>query len=132
MLRSVLIAACAALMFGSAAVAAPPADAQCPPRQGAGLVTPEQRLMMFSDMKQQADSGAVDVEVLRQMQRDRMRAMTPQQRQAYFTGLTTRWNALPAAEQQRIKLEAQAWRTAHPRPEGAPRGDHPRCPPPPH
>lgn len=128
-IRRAALALCAVLCFSGAALAAP--DAHCPPMHpGMMPLSPEQRLMMFYDMKQQADSGAVDIQALRQMQRDRLRAMSEAQRQAYFTGLTTRWNALPAAEQQRIKQEAEAWRAAHPRPEGGPEGAH--CPPPQH
>jgi len=136
-LRRIALVACAALIL-SAAFAAPP-DGKCPPPPGFMMFTPEQRLMMFADMQKQAETGAVDVQVLRQMQRDKMHAMTDEQRKAFADDLTKRWNALSPAEQAKLKADSDKWRAAHPRPEGAGpgpgpgghHGDHPDCPPPP-
>ncbi len=137
--RSLALALCAALSFG-AAVAADAPD-KCPPRPGFAMVSPEQRLMMFADLKAQADSGAVDLQILRQMQRDKLKAMTPDQRKAYFDGLTKRWNAMPADKQAALKSDAAKWRSEHPRPEGGRpeggregghEGGRPGCPPPAH
>lgn len=125
--RSLALAFVAVLSL-SAALAADPAD-KCPPRPGFAMISPEQRLMMFADMKAQADSGAVDIQMLREMQRDKFRAMSEDQRKAYFAGLTQRWNALTPAKQKELKAEAEAWRAAHPRPEGGRmNGGHPGCP----
>ena len=93
------------------------------------MLAPEQRLMMFADLQKQAESGAVDVEMLRQMQRDKLRKMSADQRQAYFADLTKRWNALPPAEQKSLKTAAEKWRAEHPRPDGM-HGGRPGCPPP--
>jgi Spy/CpxP family protein refolding chaperone len=122
-----LVLAVAAVLSLNAAVAADPAD-KCPPRPGFAMIAPEQRLMMFADMKAQADTGAVDIQILRQMQRDKLRAMSADQRKAYFTGLSKRWAALTPARQKELKTEADAWRAAHPRPEGG----RPGCPHPEH
>lgn len=124
------LAAAAILLTLSAAVAAPGGDPRCAPRGGAGLFPPEARLMMFADMQEQAASGAVDVDTLRQMQRDKLRAMNGDQRKAYVDKLVARFKALPAAEQKKLKTEADAWRASHPRPEGGWRGDRSDCPPP--
>lgn len=127
--RSLLFALCAAVSLSAAAVAAEPND-KCPPRPGFAMISPEQRLMMFADMKAQADAGAVDMQVLRQMQREKFRSMSEDQRKAYFAGLTKRWNALPPAKQKELKAEAEKWRAEHPRPEGGFAGHHrPDCPP---
>ena len=124
MFRSLLLACAAVVVVGSAAAA--PAD-KCPPRPGFQMMAPEVRYMMFADMKEQADTGAVDPQMLRQMQRDKMRAMSEDQRKAYFADLAKRWNALPPAKQKEVKTAAEQWRADHPRPEGGPHHD---CPPP--
>ena len=122
-IRSTFFAICTAATLAAAAFAAGPSPQQCPPHPGM-MFTPEQRLMMMADIKVQADAGAIDPQVARQMQRDKLKAMTPEQRQAYADGLTKRWNALPPAEQKKMKDEGEKWRSSHPHPEG----DHPNCP----
>ena len=131
LLRRFAFALCALLPLTVAAVAAPPADGKCPPRPEMGMFTPEQRLMMFADLKAQADSGAVDMRILRQMQRDKLKAMSEAQRTAYFADLTKRWTALAPADQAKLKADAEKWRTDHPHPEGGPDGGHRDhdCPP---
>jgi Spy/CpxP family protein refolding chaperone len=115
-----LLLAVAAVLSLTAAQAADPAPAgKCPPRPGFAMIAPEQRLMMFADMKEQAETGAVDIQMLRQMQRDKMRAMSEDQRKAYFADLSKRWAALTPAKQKELKAEAKQWRADHPRPEGA-------------
>jgi Spy/CpxP family protein refolding chaperone len=123
--RSLIVAFCTALSLTAAAAAADPAD-KCPPRPGFGMLSQEQRLMMFADLKAQADASAVDIEVLRPMQREKFRAMSEEQRKAYFADLTKRWNALPAGDKLKLKAEALQWRAQHPRPETR----RPDCPPP--
>lgn len=115
--RSFLFAFCAAVSLSAAATAAEPA-ANCPPRPGFAMLSQEQRLMMFADLKAQADAGAVDMDVLRQMQREKFRSMSEDQRKAYFEGLSKRWAALPAGDKAKLKVEALKWRAEHPRPEG--------------
>jgi hypothetical protein len=117
---------CAAVALIAAAAAEPAAN--CPPRPGFAMLSQEQRLMMFADIKAQADAGAVDMDVLRQMQREKFRAMSEDQRKAYFADLAKRWNALPAADKAKLKAEALKWRAEHPRPEGAGHR-RPDCPP---
>lgn len=124
-IRRFAFALLAAVSLTAAAGAQPAGDPKCPPpRPRFDMVTPEQRLIMQADFKAQADAGA-DIEVLRQMRRDKLKAMTPEQREAYLAGLTKRWNALSPAEQAKLKADSEAWRAAHPRP---PR--NPDCPPP--
>jgi hypothetical protein len=97
------------------------------------MFTPEQRLVMFADLKAQSDSGAVDPQILRQMQRDKLEAMTDAQRAAFAADLSKRWTALSPAAQKQLEADAKTWRDAHPRPEGAhpegrPEGGHHDCP----
>jgi len=120
LLRRFAFALCAVLPLTAAVMAAP--DGQCPPRAGAGMFSPEQRLMMFADLKAQADSSAVDMGILRKMQRDKLKAMSDAQRQTYLADLTKRWAALAPADRDKLKAAALQWRADHPRPEGA-------CPP---
>ena len=122
-LRRFTFAVCALLPLTVTAVAAPPADGQCPPRAAMGMFTPEQRLMMFADLKAQADSSAVDMRILMQMQRDKLKAMSDAQRQAYLADLTKRWAELAPADKATLKADAEKRRADHPRPPGA-------CPPP--
>ena len=120
----------AAVLALSAAQAADPSE-KCPPHPGFQMMAPEVRLMMFADIKAQAETGAIDVQIARQMQRDKIKAMSPDQRKAYFDGLAKRWAALTPAKQKEIKTEAEKWRAEHPRPEGRPEGGRPHdCPPP--
>lgn len=121
-----LLAVAAVLSLSAAQAAEPGPGDKCPPRPGFALISPEQRLMMFADMKEQAETGAVDIQVLRQMQREKMRAMSDDQRKAYFADLTKRWAALTPAKQKELKTEAAKWRAEHPRPDGAP---HRNCAP---
>jgi Spy/CpxP family protein refolding chaperone len=124
LLRRFAFALCAVLPLAAAAMAAPSADGKCPPRAGMGMFTPEQRLMMFADLKAQVDSGAVDMRILRQMQRDKLKAMSEAQRTTYLADLTKRWTALAPADKAKLKADAEKWRSDHPRPEGdCPRPD---------
>jgi ABC-type transporter MlaC component len=127
--RSAVFAVGAVVSLTVAAVAADPAD-KCPPHPG--MFSPEQRLMMFADIKAQADSGAVDPQLLRQMQRDKLKAMTDAQRAAFAADLTKRWATLSPAAQKQLEAEAKTWRDAHPHPEGGHAeggpGAHPDCP----
>lgn len=121
--RRVTLALCAFTAFGAAALAGdPPPNPQCPPRAGFALFTPEVRLMMLADLKTQAEQSAVDIDTLRQMQRDKLRAMSEDQRKAFAADLTKRWNALSVLEQTKLKAEGLKWRAEHPRPEGQGRG----------
>jgi hypothetical protein len=125
-LRSFCFGLCAAVALTAAAAAEP--AGKCPPRPGFAMLSQEQRLMMFADIKAQADAGAVDMDVLRQMQREKFRAMSEDRRKAYFADLVKRWNALPAADKAKLKAEALKWRAEHPRPEGGFGGHHrPDC-----
>jgi Spy/CpxP family protein refolding chaperone len=121
-LRLAALPLCALLLIAAAPAAD---DAKCPPRPGmmTGMLSPEQRMMMMEDARAATADGSLSMQDYRAMQRDKMRAMTPEQRQAYVADLTKRWNALPAAEQQKLKAEAAAFRKEH---EGMR-----NCPPPP-
>lgn len=121
-LPRLILAAAAVALFSTGAFAADTTP-QCPPRPGFALFTPEVRMMMLADLKAQAEAGAVDIDMLRQMQRDKLKAMSEDQRKAYADGLTKRWNALTPAQQMQMKADALKWRAEHPRPEGQGRPD---------
>ncbi|GAA0548220.1 hypothetical protein GCM10008941_30160 [Rhizomicrobium palustre] len=76
----------------------------------AAMISPEQRLMMFADAQKATADGSIDMKDYRAMQRDKIRAMSSEQRQAYFTDLTKRFNALPPAEQKALKEKSEAAR----------------------
>jgi hypothetical protein len=65
------------------------------------------------------------MQILRKMQRDKLKAMTAEQRTAYIADLTKRWTALPPADKLKLKAAALQWRADHPRPD-RPEG---ACPP---
>lgn len=119
------------LSFAAVAVVSLPALAQptCPPRGGPmGMLTPEQRLMLRYDADQATADGSLSMQDYRAMERDKLKAMTQEQRQAWAADLTKRWTALTPAEQEKLKAEAAAFRKAH---EGEWRGRDANCPPPP-
>jgi len=129
MLRKVAPVLTATLLLFAAASAAdqPPPD-KCPPRGGMmGMFSPEQRLMMMADAQKATADGSLSMQDYRSMQRDKIRAMSEEQRQAYFADLTKRFKALPAAEQNKLKADAEQRRKDHPMMGG---GDRPNCPPP--
>lgn len=137
LLRRLILPLSAALLV-SAAFAAPPADDQhCRPA-GFQMFSPEQRLMMLADAKKATADGSLDMQDYRAMQRDKIKAMSPDQRAAYFADLTKRFNALPASEKASLKAEGEKLRKEREARGGAmggrahgdhPMGDHP-CPPP--
>lgn len=126
MLRRALLPVCALLLMA----AAPATDDHCRPRMGMGLFTPEQRLMMLSDAQKATADGSIDMKDYRAMQRDKIKAMSADQRQAYFADLTKRWAALTSAEQAKLKTEGEAQRKEREAKMGAMGGDRPNCAPP--
>ncbi len=72
-----------------------------------GMFSPEQRLMMMADAEKATADGSLSMQDYRSMQRDKIRGMTAEQRQAYFADLTKRWNALPPAQQAKLKADAE-------------------------
>jgi hypothetical protein len=121
-MRRALFAACAVLALSLPALA----QQTCPPRGGMAMLSSEQRLMMMADARKATADGSLSMRDYRAMQRDKLKAMTPEQRQAWAANLTTEWNALSPAEQQKLKADAEAWRKQH---EGQWNGN---CPPPDH
>lgn len=93
-----------AVFLMGAALAAPSGDMpKC--RPAGAMFSPEQRLMMLADAKKATADGSMDMQDYRALQRDKIKAMTPDQRQAYFADLTKRWKALSPAEQKSLKDE---------------------------
>lgn len=103
------LALCAALLFAAApAFAAPDCGIM-------GSLTPDERLMHFADM-QKATAG-MDRDAKREyrtQERDKLTAMTPAQRQAYVADLDKRFQALSAADKQKLRDQAEAFRGEHP------------------
>lgn len=142
--RRALLPLCAVFLV-SVASAAPDtkSDNRCPPGPGMhggmmGMVAPEARIMMMADAEKATADGSLSMEDYRAMQREKMKAMTPEQRDAFFANLVKRFKALPADEQAKLKAEEEKRRKDHPmgmmggRPPGDhPPGDRPNCPPPP-
>jgi len=118
----VLLPFCALLLV--AAAPAPQADAPCRPRMGMGLFTPEQRLVMLRDAQAATADGSIAMKDYRAMQRDKIKAMSAEQRQTYFADLSKRWAALAPVEQAKLKAKAEAMRQKREAKMGA------NCPPP--
>lgn len=138
LLRRAALPFCALLLV--AAAPAPQSDDHCRPMSGMaggmGLFTPEQRLMMLSDAEKATADGSIDMKDYRSLQRDKIRAMSAEKRQAYFADLTKRWAALSPAEQAALKAKGEEMRKKREAKAGAMGGgmmggDHPNCPPPP-
>lgn len=131
-LRNVLLSASAILFLALPVLAEPPgpppgAPPGCalPPGGPMHMMSPEQRMMMMVDADKATADGSLSMEDYRAMQRDKMKAMTPEQRQAYFADLTARYNALPAAEKAALKAKAAQRMAEH---RGGPDGQGPGGP----
>ncbi len=111
--RQILAGFCVAAFLAAVPALAQQQPQTCPPPRGGmmmGMLSPEQRMMMMADARKATSDGSLSMQDYRAMQRDKLKAMTPEQRQAWAADLSTRWNALPPAEQQKLKDEAAAFR----------------------
>jgi hypothetical protein len=96
------------------------ADSQQPPAcpvwggggQGGpmGFLSQEQRVMHFADV-QKATSGmnAEQARSYRMTERDKVTAMTADQRAKYAADLKSRWDALPAAQKTELQQQAATY-----------------------
>lgn len=93
-----------------------------PPTMGAegghgmmhGMLTPEERMMMFADMsKATANMSDDQKHAYRHEQRDRIMAMSEADRSKLKADLDARWNALPADQKADMTAKMQAFRAAH-------------------
>ncbi|HUO97436.1 MAG TPA: hypothetical protein VMU01_02140 [Rhizomicrobium sp.] len=104
-------AACAALLLASPVLAAD-APAGAPPGHGMmrGMFTPEERMMLMSDAFK-AMAGMTDEQrhAYRQQQRDRIMAMSDEDRAKFKADLDARWNALPADQKAALQAKVQAF-----------------------
>ncbi len=111
LLARAVLPLCALLLIAAAPA---PSDEHCHSRAGMagamGLFTPEQRLMMLSDAEKATADGSLDMKDYRALQRDKLKAMSAEQRQTYFADLTKRWAALSPAEQAKLKAAAEQHR----------------------
>ena len=109
-----LVAAFASMMMTPVAFAAdtsaPPAA--CGPMQS---LTPEQRIMLFTEMHQQTASMTDDQRRdFHRQQRDKFVSMSEADRQKYMAGLQAKWDALPADQKTRLQQDAEQARSEHP------------------
>jgi len=112
------LAAIAASLLSASALAdnAPPAT---PPAMGAGhgmmrgLLTPEERMMLFADMFK-ATAGMTDdqKQAYRQQQRTRLVSMSDPDRAKFKADLDARWNALPADQKSAMMAKLKAFMAA--------------------
>ena len=107
-------AAIAASLLVTPVVAAD-APAGAPPGHGMmhGMFTPEERMMLMSDAFK-ATAGMTDEQrhAYRQQQRDRIMAMSDEDRAKFKADLDARWNALPAAQKSALQAKVQAFMAA--------------------
>jgi hypothetical protein len=75
-----------------------------------GMFTPEERMMLMSDAFK-ATAGMTDDQrhAYRQQQRERIMAMSDDDRAKFKADLDTRWNALPADQKTALQAKVQAF-----------------------
>ena len=127
-LSRILIAAAAAILLATSAVAETPAEAAthmpAPVDTGIGLrghgggwrqlLTDNERMMLrFGSRREIAGMTADQKHAYRKQQRDRFLAMSPANRAAFKADLDARWAALPEEERARMVVRMQAHRAAH-------------------
>jgi hypothetical protein len=92
-----------------------------PPTMGAegghgmmhGMLTPEERMMMFADMSKATANMTDDQKhAYRHEQRDRIMAMSEADRFRFKADLDARWNALPADQKADMTAKMQTFRAA--------------------
>src|SRR5262249_54435450 len=75
------------------------------------FLTPEERMMMFVEMRQATASMTDDQKhAYRQAQRDKFMAMSDADKQKFAADLQAKWNALPPDKQAEIKAQMDAYR----------------------
>lgn len=93
-----------------------------PPTMGAegghgmmhGMLTPEERMMMFADMSKATANMTDDQKhAYRHEQRDRIMAMSEADRSKFKSDLDARWNALTADQKADMTSKMQAFRAEH-------------------
>jgi hypothetical protein len=93
------------------------ADATAP-KAGCGLMqslTTEQRIMMFTDMRQQTANMTDDQRrQFRRDQRDKFKSMSDADRQKYVADLQAKWDALPADQKTNLQQKADKARSDRP------------------
>jgi len=116
--RFLLAASTVALLAGTAAQAADPTPAPTPMQNGGhgmmrGMFTPEERMMLFTDVLK-ATAGMTDDQRhdYRHQQRDRIMAMSDADRAKFKADLDKRWAALTPAQQADIKAKIETFRAA--------------------
>jgi hypothetical protein len=107
-----LMAAAAATFLSTAALAAPPSAAQVsvPDTQGRhhdkmkALFNSQDEFLMFRMQLRQATHGMArdQKKAYRKAEIQKIRAMNPAERGAYFHSLQAKWNALPGSERERM------------------------------
>jgi len=113
-LSKLAFAALAASLLATPVLAAD-APADSPPGHGMmhGMFTPEERMMLMSDAFK-ATAGMTDEQrhSYRQQQRDRIMAMSDEDRAKFKADLDARWNALPADQKTALQAKVQAFMAA--------------------
>ena len=80
-----------------------------------GALNQDQRLMLFVEMHQATANMTKDQKKdYRRAERDKIKAMSPAERQKFAADLEAKWDALPAERKANIQEKAQAARSKHP------------------
>jgi len=78
-----------------------------------GMFTPEERMMLISDMFKATSNMSDDQRhAYRHEQRDRIMAMSEVDRAKFKADLDARWNALPAEQKAEMMAKMEAFRSA--------------------
>lgn len=118
-----IMAAVAATLLSTAAIAAPPSAAQVSVPQSEmrhqsrmmALFDSPDEFMMFRMEMHQATHGMAREQrkAYRKAEIQRIRAMNPADRGAYLHGLQAKWNALPPAKRERIAQRIESHGARH-------------------
>jgi len=118
-----IMAAVAATLLSTAALAAPPSAAQVAVPQSEArhhdkmkaLFDSPDEFMMFRLELHQATHGMerAQKKAYRKAEMQKIRAMNPADRGAYLQGLQAKWNALPAAKRERIAQRIESHGARH-------------------
>jgi hypothetical protein len=103
----------ASLLAAPALAADAPTEAPSGHGMMHGMFTPEERMMLMSDAFK-ATAGMSDEQrhAYRQQQRDRIMAMSDEDRAKFKADLDARWNALPADQKAALQAKVQAFMAA--------------------
>jgi hypothetical protein len=101
---------------------APPPPATCTVHRGhMDFLTPEERMMLSAQSRQETANMTDEQRQAFGKQRfDKLAAMSDADKQKFAADLKAKWDALTPDQQAKMKADDEAFRASHPRPEHPP------------